>query len=238
MKELGMDEFLTVLREEYLQPLVDVAFPHIGQCDSHRAFTVKYNADGTVQAGDGDKYLGLHYDNAEVTINVCLQADNCKGSDLMFLGIADVSLGYIIFTLHSFSADIKKKTTARINFGTVSQKMCTKKYRGLGHHDFFLQGVQLFFLHLTRNKNLASSNFMIHNLSLTSGTGLRVLVLSSWKYLLNWLFDDWKKWIERWKFLRWQIMGSNVNFVINVFLSWQTPANCGRAAFSRNIHNS
>ena len=116
MKELGMDEFLTVLREEYLQPLVDVAFPHIGQCDSHRAFTVKYNADGTVQAGDGDKYLGLHYDNAEVTINVCLQADNCKGSDLMFLGIADVSLGYVIFTLHSSQADIKKKNHGTLKF--------------------------------------------------------------------------------------------------------------------------
>ena len=64
-----------------------------GQCDSHRAFTVKYNADTSAEAAadKGDKQLGLHYDNAEVTLNVCLQADECQGSNLVFLGVADVS---------------------------------------------------------------------------------------------------------------------------------------------------
>ena len=31
MKELGLDDMLSVVRAEYLQPLVDSAFPSIGK---------------------------------------------------------------------------------------------------------------------------------------------------------------------------------------------------------------
>ena len=54
MKELGLDGMLTVLRQEYLQPIVDVVFGDvIGECESHRGFTVKYSYDGTVHDGTG-----------------------------------------------------------------------------------------------------------------------------------------------------------------------------------------
>ena len=52
---------------------------------------MKYSFDGTVFDGSGDKQLGKHYDNAEVTLNVCMQADQVQGSNLVFMGMANVS---------------------------------------------------------------------------------------------------------------------------------------------------
>lgn len=46
------------------------------ELDSHRAFVVKYSIEDDVE-------LSYHYDNAEVTLNVCLGAE-FKGGDLYF----------------------------------------------------------------------------------------------------------------------------------------------------------
>uniref|UniRef100_A0A8C6YM42 2-oxoglutarate and iron dependent oxygenase domain containing 2 n=1 Tax=Naja naja TaxID=35670 RepID=A0A8C6YM42_NAJNA len=76
LNELGLDEtFLTPLREKYLQPLTALLYPDCGgSClDSHKAFVVKY-------ALHEDLDLSTHYDNAEVTLNVCLGKEFTEGS--------------------------------------------------------------------------------------------------------------------------------------------------------------
>ncbi|XP_070618605.1 2-oxoglutarate and iron-dependent oxygenase domain-containing protein 2 [Erythrolamprus reginae] len=76
LNELGLDEtFLTPLREKYLQPLTALLYPDCGgSClDSHKAFVVKY-------AVREDLDLQTHYDNAEVTLNVCLGKEFTEGS--------------------------------------------------------------------------------------------------------------------------------------------------------------
>jgi len=76
---LGFDSgFVTPLRENYLNPIAKVFFPDwIGDgLDSHRAFTVKY------KLGE-DRDLFTHFDNAEVTINVCV-GKQFDGSELHF----------------------------------------------------------------------------------------------------------------------------------------------------------
>uniref|UniRef100_A0A8C3WXY2 2-oxoglutarate and iron dependent oxygenase domain containing 2 n=1 Tax=Catagonus wagneri TaxID=51154 RepID=A0A8C3WXY2_9CETA len=68
LHELGLDQPLaTPLRERFLQPLTALLYPDCGGgwLDSHRAFVVKY-------APGQDRELGCHYDNAELTLNVCL----------------------------------------------------------------------------------------------------------------------------------------------------------------------
>ena len=55
------------LRTDYLMPLSRLLYPDWvgGALDSHRAFVVKY------RIGE-DLDLSYHFDNAEVTLNVCL----------------------------------------------------------------------------------------------------------------------------------------------------------------------
>lgn len=65
---MGFDEgFITPLRELYLRPVASLLYPDCGgRClDSHKAFVVKYDMKE-------DLDLSYHYDNAEVTLNVCL----------------------------------------------------------------------------------------------------------------------------------------------------------------------
>merc|ERR1712050_275009 len=50
--------------------------------DSYRAFTVLYDA-----APDGDQQLALHYDNAEVTLNVNI-GGRWEGGQVAFYGLA------------------------------------------------------------------------------------------------------------------------------------------------------
>ena len=68
LAELGFDEgFMNQLRTDYLLPLARLLYPDwVGKgLDSHRAFVVKYSM------GE-DLDLSYHFDNAEVTLNVCL----------------------------------------------------------------------------------------------------------------------------------------------------------------------
>lgn len=74
------------LREEYLQPVATLLYPEWvgqGELDSHRAFTVSYTMGG-------DLDLAYHFDNAEVTINVCL-GKTFTGGELSFGPMKGVS---------------------------------------------------------------------------------------------------------------------------------------------------
>ena len=87
VSELGFDsEFLDKLRQEYLQPVASLLYPEwVGPSglDSHKAFTVSYTLGG-------DCDLAYHYDNAEVTLNVCL-GTSFTGGELSFGPMAGVS---------------------------------------------------------------------------------------------------------------------------------------------------
>lgn len=68
LNELGFDEgLLTTLRERYLSVVAGHLFSESGGAtlDSHRAFVVSYGPEA-------DLDLDLHYDNAEVTVNISL----------------------------------------------------------------------------------------------------------------------------------------------------------------------
>ena len=87
LSELGFDDgFMNSLRQDYLMPLARLLFPKwVGPrgLDSHRSFIVKYTIGEDVE-------LSYHYDNAEVTLNVCLGKE-FKGGDLYFGPMRTVS---------------------------------------------------------------------------------------------------------------------------------------------------
>ena len=73
--ELGFDEgLLNPLRECYLSVIAGRLFPDCGGAtlDSHRAFVVSYGLEA-------DRDLDLHYDNAEVTVNISLDDEFQEG---------------------------------------------------------------------------------------------------------------------------------------------------------------
>ncbi|XP_055936341.1 2-oxoglutarate and iron-dependent oxygenase domain-containing protein 2-like [Argiope bruennichi] len=79
LDELGFhDNFSKVLRKNYLDPLAKVLFPtwRGSELDSHKIFTVGYKINEDLQ-------LGYHYDNSEVTLNVCL-GKSFDGGELYF----------------------------------------------------------------------------------------------------------------------------------------------------------
>lgn len=81
LSELGFCEgLLDPLVFEHVDPLATKLLPWFTDgLDSYRAFTVKYQAAG------GDKDLALHYDNAEVTLNVNIGGD-WEGGQVTFFG--------------------------------------------------------------------------------------------------------------------------------------------------------
>lgn len=77
--EMGFDEgFMDPFRTDYLLPVAQLLYPDwVGRgLDSHRAFVVKYSMEDDVE-------LSYHFDNAEVTLNVCLGLE-FTGGDLYF----------------------------------------------------------------------------------------------------------------------------------------------------------
>jgi len=80
LDELGMTTFFSQLREKYILPLASALYPKHGgeELDHHHAFIVQYKLTE-------DKDLGFHYDESEVTLNVCL-GRKFKGSQLFFMG--------------------------------------------------------------------------------------------------------------------------------------------------------
>ncbi|CAG5115391.1 unnamed protein product [Candidula unifasciata] len=82
LDEMGMsDQLITPLITDWLQPLAKQLFDKwVGlSFDSYKAFIVRYDETG-------DRELSLHYDNAEVTLNVSLNSDY-TGGQLQFNGI-------------------------------------------------------------------------------------------------------------------------------------------------------
>ena len=80
LDEMGFNNFLTDLRENYLQKVSKKLFLDWGggKLDSHKAFIVKYKVGQ-------DLDLSYHYDNAELTLNVALSPDGSfTGGDLYF----------------------------------------------------------------------------------------------------------------------------------------------------------
>ncbi|CAG0896403.1 unnamed protein product [Darwinula stevensoni] len=78
--DLGWDVgFLDPLRERYINPVSRLLFPTSGggSLDSQRGFIVSYDA------AKGDVDLAYHYDNAEVTLNICLN-EEFEGGHLYF----------------------------------------------------------------------------------------------------------------------------------------------------------
>ncbi|XP_075745922.1 2-oxoglutarate and iron-dependent oxygenase domain-containing protein 2 isoform X3 [Rhipicephalus microplus] len=80
LSEVGFDEqFVTPLRDQYLSPLCRALFPRWtgARFDSHNAFAVRSEPGN-------DSGLEFHYDNAEVTLNVCLGRRGFSGGELYF----------------------------------------------------------------------------------------------------------------------------------------------------------
>jgi hypothetical protein len=92
--EMGMKPFIDGLLKTYLYPFVVnclykdlfIAKPEQHQdqiyLDDHHSFIVKYR-----DAKQGDKKLDLHFDDSEVTFNVCLGKKSFTGSRLYFQGL-------------------------------------------------------------------------------------------------------------------------------------------------------
>ena len=91
---MGFDEhFMDPFRSQYLLPMARLLYPNwVGKgLDSHRAFVVKYSMREDVE-------LSYHFDNAEVTLNVCLGSE-FKGGDLYFGSMKTVSLIFVLLML-------------------------------------------------------------------------------------------------------------------------------------------
>ena len=98
LDEIGMRPFADALLLEIVRPLAAVLLPESGGAtlDHHRAFTVSYEAPDDARDSSsaaalrrprrGDTQLGLHFDNAEVTLNVCLGESGFRGGGLRFYG--------------------------------------------------------------------------------------------------------------------------------------------------------
>ena len=86
LAELSLDSVFDILRENYLNYIAKLLYPEwVGAgLDSSRAFTVKYMLEG-------DTVLSCHFDNAEVTLNVCL-GKQFTGGDLLVGRMWKVSL--------------------------------------------------------------------------------------------------------------------------------------------------
>ena len=85
LAELSLDSVFDTLREHHLNYIANLLYPEwVGAgLESNRAFTVKYMLEG-------DTALSCHFDNAEVTLNVCL-GKQFTGGDLLVGGMWKVS---------------------------------------------------------------------------------------------------------------------------------------------------
>lgn len=83
LDELGFGDFLAELLAAYIRPVAGALFGEAGgaEVDSHKSFVVRY------RMGE-DEGLALHYDNAEVTLNVNIGRE-FEGGELMFGGHSD-----------------------------------------------------------------------------------------------------------------------------------------------------
>ena len=78
--------------------------------DSHKAFTVSYQLDG-------DRELAYHFDNSEVTLNVCL-GTSFTGGELSFGPMTGVSVHYNNIHGYIIKVGILVKEMVSIGMGT------------------------------------------------------------------------------------------------------------------------
>lgn len=80
LADFGLGGFVSDLREQVIAPLASRLFADCGgdRLDDHHAFIVEYQPQG-------DRDLGFHVDDAEVTLNLCL-AGGFRGGELYFEG--------------------------------------------------------------------------------------------------------------------------------------------------------
>jgi len=82
LDDIGFYPFFQSLLTDYLQPFTSLFYGSLGDMlDSHHAFIVQYKLTE-------DRALGFHYDDSEVTLNVCL-GKQFTGGDLYFAGLLD-----------------------------------------------------------------------------------------------------------------------------------------------------
>ncbi|KAJ4973948.1 hypothetical protein NE237_007122 [Protea cynaroides] len=81
LDDFGLETMLDKLMEDFICPISRVFFPEVGgfTLDSHHGFVVHYGKDWAVD-------LGLHVDDSEVTLNVCL-GNQFSGGEQYFGGI-------------------------------------------------------------------------------------------------------------------------------------------------------
>eukprot|EP01147_Barroeca_monosierra_P005577 gene5577-8939_t len=83
LDDIGLEPFFELLTSQVANPLAKILFSEEVHgnlpLDAHHAFVVQYRPDQ-------DRYLDMHTDDSEVTINVNL-ADQFEGSDLQFCGL-------------------------------------------------------------------------------------------------------------------------------------------------------
>jgi len=94
--------FMDKFRREYLNHIAKILYPKwFGDTglDSQRAFIVTYNAIAEGAAKEATTDLALHFDNAEVTLNVSLSED-FDGGELFFGGLWKVKF----FSLHCMTS--------------------------------------------------------------------------------------------------------------------------------------
>lgn len=101
LAELGFHHFLDRFVFEYMNPIVKAAMPEDlkgGDLDAHKVFTVAYQSEDystrdpetgkrrtTLREGVNDKWLSVHTDNSEATLNLHLAGD-WTGGDLNVFG--------------------------------------------------------------------------------------------------------------------------------------------------------
>lgn len=84
VNEIGLEGLMTSLLQHIISPISQVCFPHelfATTLDHHHSFVVEYSASPT----EKDKFLDMHHDSSEVTLNVCLGKE-FEGSGLRFCG--------------------------------------------------------------------------------------------------------------------------------------------------------
>jgi len=83
LDEIGFSPMLNNLLLQYVKPLATLLFPHYhgAELNSHHGFIVQYDMDG-------DQSLNFHFDDSDVTLNVCL-GEEFEGGNLFFSGILE-----------------------------------------------------------------------------------------------------------------------------------------------------
>ncbi|KAI3811955.1 hypothetical protein L1987_16653 [Smallanthus sonchifolius] len=79
--DFGMDSMLEKLMEDFIRHISEIFFADVGgyALDSHHGFVIQYGFNRDIE-------LGLHVDDSEVTLNVCL-GKQFAGGELYFRGV-------------------------------------------------------------------------------------------------------------------------------------------------------